>query len=239
MSFVHGSKTRVYTNGRDVTGYFKSATISSAIDTAEATTFGKTAKVYKSGQEDATLSMDGLWDGPVDNQDGSLDEFLNAMFGTPGNLFCLLPGGDGVGNIAYGFQAIKTSWEIDEPTDDIGQVTIEAQAEKASRQRLEVLHALGSEAAAGDGTPLDNTESTDGGGVGYLHVTGMIGSALDVIIQHSADGVTWADLMTFASVTEAGTALRMEVAGTVEAQVRAKWTPTGGAATFFVAFGRL
>ena len=95
-------------------------------------------------------------------------------------------------------------------------------------------------AADWTGTTVDDAASSPDGGVGYLEVselTGVTGAV--VTIQDSPDGSTWADLITFATVTAAPNAQRIEVAGTVDRYLRVVGDVTGaGTITSFVGFAR-
>jgi len=60
-------------------------------------------------------------------------------------------------------------------------------------------------------------------------------------IKHSADNVTYADLITFTDIPGTGrSAQRVVVSGTVNRYLKASWAPTdaGNTAPFFTAFGR-
>lgn len=62
---------------------------------------------------------------------------------------------------------------------------------------------------------VDHGASTSGGGAGYLQIETYAGlTNIIVKIRHSADDVTYADLITFATATAVG-AQRVAVAGTV------------------------
>ena len=56
-------------------------------------------------------------------------------------------------------------------------------------------------------------------------------------VQHSADNVTYADLLTFTDLTAAG-GQRGAATGTVNRYTRLVYTATAGTATFVVGFGR-
>jgi hypothetical protein len=94
----------------------------------------------------------------------------------------------------------------------------------------------------------DNGASSANGGVGYLQVTECTGVTNVVAkVRHSADDITYADLITFAAVTPwtppatppAAAAQRSTVAGTVNRHLAASWTFTGaGTITPMVGFSR-
>lgn len=111
-----------------------------------------------------------------------------------------------------------------------------------------ILHALGAETTTGNsqGTDSqDNGASSANGAVGYLQVTSLSGTAatLDAKIRHSADDITYADLITFSQVVQASVraAQRVAVAGTVNRHLACSWTIGGTApsVTFFIGCKRL
>jgi hypothetical protein len=105
-----------------------------------------------------------------------------------------------------------------------------------------ILHALGARTSDGNSEgadSVDNSASSAGGGVAYLHVVAYSGFT-DVVfkVRHSADDVTYADLVTFATVTGT-TAERATTAVTVNRHLAVDWNVTGsGSVTFMVGFKR-
>ena len=106
-----------------------------------------------------------------------------------------------------------------------------------------ILHVLGAETSDGDSegspTSVDNGGSSADGGVGFLHVVAYSGFT-DVVfkIRDSSDDSTYADLITFSTVTGIG-AERATVAGTVDQYLAVSWDVTGsGSVTFMVGFKR-
>ncbi|HXG69516.1 MAG TPA: hypothetical protein VNJ04_02775 [Gemmatimonadaceae bacterium] len=87
------------------------------------------------------------------------------------------------------------------------------------REEGRILHGKTSETAATWNTSsVDNAASSALGGAGYLHVPALtLGgfTSATVKVRHSADNVTFADLLTFAVVTAKPAAERKVVAGTV------------------------
>jgi hypothetical protein len=112
-----------------------------------------------------------------------------------------------------------------------------------------LLQPIATKAAGFDtsGAPVDNGASSLNGGVGYLFMPPplVLGGFTNVVVKvrHSADGVTWADLITFAAVTVAPNAQRITVAGTVNRYLSAQGTLTGAGAgpsfNVLVGFARL
>jgi hypothetical protein len=87
-------------------------------------------------------------------------------------------------------------------------------------------------------TTVDETAATASGGVGHLHVYAFTGTSITIKIQHSTDGSTWADLISFTAATGA-TKQRLTVSGTVNRYVRAIVSAgTYSTCTFAVGFAR-
>ncbi|HXH05854.1 MAG TPA: hypothetical protein VNI83_04615 [Vicinamibacterales bacterium] len=97
-----------------------------------------------------------------------------------------------------------------------------------------LLHPLRTETAASGNTEgaesVDGGAASSGGGAGYLQVQDLtLGGYTSVTIKmrHSADDVTYADLVTFANVTAAKTAQRVAVSGTVQRHLAHSWAFNG------------
>lgn len=111
-----------------------------------------------------------------------------------------------------------------------------------------ILHALGARTATGNSEGADSQDagaSSANGAVGYLQVTAISGTSatIDAKIRHSADDVTYADLITFAQIAVAASrgAEAKTASGTVNRHLAASWTIAGTSpsVTFFVGVKRL
>ncbi|AVX21595.1 hypothetical protein SAMN02745885_01656 [Carboxydocella sporoproducens DSM 16521] len=238
MAFEHGSKAKVYCNGYDLTPCLTSVSVSGELEAVEATTLGSTAKSYVPGLQDATISAEGIHSPAV----GEIEYVVQAALGA-GNesTWCYYPQGDALGARGYGLAAYFTSYEVESPVDDVVSVTAEAQSSKGL-DNIVSLHQLATRTSTGSGGQVDNSAASSNGGVAYLQVTAVSGvsPSATIKIQHSADGITWADLATFAVVTASNNAQRVVVTGTVNRYLRATWTISGTSPsfTFNVAFAR-
>lgn len=239
------NKTVVLLNGYDVSEFLRGAKTSASVDAKEATTFGKSKKVYKAGLGDASADFDALYDqrSALAETHDAIDDILPAALGGPQGIITVVRNGDGFGQVGYGMAADATKYEIAAPVAELVTAAFSVQA--SGRDRIVVLHdALTAAAASGNGTDHDDGALSTGGGVGYLHCLGLStvgGDTLTAKVQHSVDGVTWVDLITFAPVTLPHVGQRIEVAAgvTINRHVRAIWTLSAGAsATFHVAFAR-
>lgn len=236
MAFKHGKGTRVYLNGYDLSAFFRSASLSATKEVAETTTFGDNDKEYVAGLRDATMSLEGLFDGAV----SAVDEVLKAALDAEPSRVTYFPEGDANGNRAYGMQGNVTSHETDSPLDDVVAATAEIQSNVGPESIL-VHHALGAETIDFTSTNFDGVAATTNGGVGYLHVTAYSGfTNVVVTIEDSADGATgWATILTFATITASRVTDRVAIAGTVKRHTRVLINVTGtGSIAIFVGFGR-
>ena len=238
MAFIHGKNTGVLVGGGNLSAFFNEASASQDVETAETTTFGSSAKTYIIGLKDGTMSVSGMFDGAED----SVDEQIEAVLGAEADsVATIAPEGLAIGKTAYSCAARKTSYEISSPVGDVVSTSLSIQAD-GGIDRGVLLGAATAVTASGQGTAQDNAASTSGGGVGYLHVTANTrngGSTFKV--QHSSDNVTWADLVTFTSVSATTTAAEsIAVTGTVNRYLRASHAPGGssGSVTYTMAFAR-
>lgn len=86
-------------------------------DAEEVTTLGKNAKVYKVTLTDATISVEGKWDGAGAS---SVDTVLSGIFGQDAtSTFEYGPGGSAAGDIRYTGECYLTSYE---PSGAVGGV---------------------------------------------------------------------------------------------------------------------
>jgi hypothetical protein len=239
--------------GYDLSQFFNSIQTTESVEEADVTTFPplgtiKTYKDYKPMLSYATMQLGGFFD--VDQSgtthDG-LDDILAAALGPNAGqrLVCALPFGDGFGNQVDAMQADETSYTVTAAAQAMVTAQAQFQSRKNCVESLEVLLPLAAVTAAPtNGADLDAGASYSSllwtGGVAYLHVTAATAlTSATVKVQHSVDGTTWVDLITFAAVTARHTSQRAEFTGTVNRHVRAIVSAlTGTSVTVHVAFGR-
>ncbi len=231
MAFSHGSNARVYVNGYNLSPYLRSATGSAAVDTAETSAFGTSAKTYVVGMRDATVAFEGMFDGSA----SAIDDILSAALGAATfPIVVHMVNGDAEGRVGSGFEAIETTYEVTTATDDVALVSGEAQS-RTGYERIISLHPLTQRSAGGNGTGQDNGALTSVGAVGYLQVTQSTGGTLTAKVQHSVDNSVWVDLITFTNATAIGSQRVATGTGvTVNRYLRSIWTLSAGTATFFI-----
>ena len=239
MAFVHGKNTSVRYHGSDLSSYFNDASMSQDVETAETTAFGDSAKTYITGLKDGTMSMSGMFDGQTDAIDAVLTSTLGA---TAADVATVVPAGlSSTGVATFSAEVRETSYEVSSPVSDVVAANLEVQA-TGGIDRGVLLAGDSTLSASATSSAVNNGSSTSNGGVGYLHVTANTRDGASTFkVQDSADGVTYADLVTFSSVSASATGgERVAVTGTVEQYVQAEAVPGGssGSVTYTMAFAR-
>jgi hypothetical protein len=240
MAFVHGKSAQVLHNEYDLSAYFNDLSASRSVETAETTAFGSSAKTYIVGLSDGTISLSGMFDGAAGAVDAEMTDILGSNSGAVITIST-------AASLALGTRVISatgklTSYEVSAPVGDVVAANAEFQADSGLGNGIS-LHALSAETATGTSSSHDNSASTANGGFGTLHVTANTMNNNTVFkVQHSSDGSTWADLVTFTTVaTTVVTAERVTVAAgtTVNRYLRSSWTASGaGSITFHINFAR-
>lgn len=237
MAFLAGKSTVILFDQYNLSPYFKDAKASSDVGMADVTVFGLGAKAFLPTIRDGKVSLAGFWDGGA----SAVDAILQAAFGAAsGNVLSVTPGADTtIGNRAWLISARQTSYEISAPVADVVSVASAIQVDGGVDAGFSY-HALGTETGTGGFTYTDlGSTSTTNGGVGHLNVTAATNlTGATFKIQDSADHSSWADILTFASVTAVG-AQRVAISGTVRRYVRGILSAlTGDDITFALFFAR-
>ncbi len=240
-TFRHGKNINVYIDEYDFSTYFNDVSASTSVDTAETSAFGTSAKTYVVGHRDGTVSLGGMFEGTAST---GTDQYFASVLGSATKQKVIVAvEGHSNGTGAIMLQADDTSYEVSSAIADIVQASAEFQSTDAV-EHGKILSSGSTVTATGNGTSVDNGASTANGGAGYLSVpVNTRNGNITVKIQHSADDSTYADLVTFTTVTSTSkTSERIEVASgtTVNRYLRVNYTVAGstGSATPVVAFTR-
>ena len=236
MAFKHGKDTKVYVNSSNYSTYFNSADATRTADTAESTTFGNSAKTFIAGEKDGTVSLTGFFDATAD---GVLQPLLG------GADFDLVMGIDGLdtGDYATFSKGNITNYAVSSPVGDIVATSLDVQSDEGMWNGS-VLTASAFTTTAAQGSAQDNTSSTSNGCGAFLIVTSVSGTSPtgDVKIQHSADNVTYVDLITFTQATAATSEVKFVDSGTTINRYIRVYNTIGGSSTptinAIVGFGR-
>ena len=236
MAFKHGKDTKVYVNSSNYSTYFNSADATRTADTAESTTFGNSAKTFIAGEKDGTVSLTGFFDATAD---GVLQPLLG------GADFDLVMGIDGLdtGDYATFSKGNITNYAVSSPVGDIVATSLDVQSDEGMWNGS-VLTASAFTTTAAQGSAQDNSSSTSNGCGAFLIVTSVSGTSPtgDVKIQHSADNVTYVDLITFTQATASTSEVKLVDSGTTINRYIRVYNTIGGSSTptinAIVGFGR-
>jgi len=236
-TFRHGKKTAVLLNGTNMSPFLNEATTTQEIETAETTTYGQDDKTYIVGLSDGTISTSGLFDSSA----GASDAVLSGLIAQEDNTFTVLPEGALAGSRSIIANGQLTSYEISSPVADVVAISAEVQADGGLFHGV-ALNGLQIVSASGVTGSVDNSVATGGGVLANLHVVANTRDGDTTIkVQDSADGNTWADLVTFTNVSASTTAGEsITSTGTVNRYLRAEHTLAGssGSATYHVSVAR-
>jgi hypothetical protein len=166
----------------------------------------------------------------------------NTLGATAADVATVVPAGVSSSGVAtFSAEVRETSYEISSPVGDVVAANVEVQA-TGGIDRGVLLAGDSTLSASATSSAVNNGSSTSNGGVGYLHVTANTRDGASTFkVQDSADGVTYADLVTFTNVSASATGgERVAVTGTVEQYVQAEVVPGGssGSVTYTMAFAR-
>lgn len=203
MSATAGKTAALYSNGVDLSAYFRSGSVAGSASVEDSTTWGPSvaSRAYTPTLLDSTASFGGFFDGSAD----AVDEELHAALGAATDpILAWLPSGDVLAARGYEIVADLTGYEVDDEVDGLVEVAAEVQGN--GWYPVVVLAPKASRSSTLTGTAVDNGAATTNGGTGFLHVFSVsAGDTIDGVIQDSADGSTdWQTICTFAQVTDAG-----------------------------------
>lgn len=231
----HARNTSILVDQYDLSTYLKSVSINGNAAMLDATHFQAAAKVYVPDVVEAKLSAEGFFAVDAVNARAS-EDVLRAALGTETqHILTVSPEGATLGKPSLLLLADETKYDTSFPATNLLMATAEFQASLGLAAGV-IVQALGALTATGNGTSVDNSASSANGGVAHLHVVNVSGTSptLDGKIQHSSDGSTWADLVTFDQVTDV-TSQRITVTGTINRYLRFIRTVGGTSPSFTLA----
>lgn len=211
MSFLPGSSVRVLVDEKEVSSEVSGVSVAFQRAMSEVTVIGQTAGQaaanFVPGLMSGTLTLRGPQ--TVDPTTGLTAEIATAIGVDNAFLMTALPDGVAIGKPALSVIGDPTDYAVDASVTDAVAFSLTAQADESVEMGF-VLAALQAYTAdALTGTAVDRGASpltpTTHGLVGFLHVSAFSGfSGVVVKIQHSSDNVSYADLVTFATVAAVG-----------------------------------
>lgn len=236
MSFLPGHGAKVFVNEVAVAATVSGCTASHSRALSEVTVVADSGARFVPGLKSGTMALRG----PQDTVGQSLHAEIAAAIGTDNTfLATYLPDGDAVGKPAMFALGDPSEWAIDAAVADAVGYTVTAAADESVEMGY-VLHALGARTADANGTSVDRTAayaSTTLGAVAAVHVTAYSGfTSVGLKVQHSTDDSTWADLVSFTSITAVGSQLvRVAPGTTVNRYLRVAVDVTGTGSITFMA----
>jgi hypothetical protein len=237
VSFVHGRHAEVVAADRDLTPYFRDASLSASKDTADATTFRSDWRSHLSGLRSATIDLGGLYESvATDHVRGELTVDLPAVV-TVGS------GGLKPGDRAWLINAHTTSLDLSSPVGDVVAMDWSLQSTDPVFTGVGLKDVTAAVTAAGSGTVVDlGAAATGAPWCLHWHLVAINATNLTLSVQDSADGLTdWQPISGVTSGAQTATgAGRVVGTGNVRRYVRLAWTGTAiTSATFTAAFARI
>lgn len=232
MAFIPSTKSRLLLGDFYLAAYTTDVSLSAMTEMLDTTVLTDTSKQFIPGQDTSTLSLSGHHD---DAAFADLASFKSAV-STP---FTYAPSGLAVGSEVALVNVIDTSFEASAPVAGVVDWSLAAQT-TGPTDFGSSLADLAAVTADTNGTVVDGTAATTGGGVGHLHVTAFSGfSGVVVTIEDSANGSSgWAAIVTFTTVAGV-TGERVAITGTVRRYLRVVFDVTGtGSITAQASFAR-
>jgi hypothetical protein len=136
MAFVHGKNAYIQIDNSagtltSLTSISNEVSYSQSIETAETSVFGTSAKTYITGQNDATISISGLFDATSASViEGTIDALIAGTNASASLVFG--PEGNGTGKKKISCETIVTSYEISASVGDVVSLSVELQRTGAS-----------------------------------------------------------------------------------------------------------
>ena len=131
MAFVHGKNAYIRLDNSsgtltDLSSITNEVSYSQSIDTADTSTYGTNAKTYITGQNDATVSLTGLFDATSATViEGTINALIAGTIASATLEFG--PEGSASGDKKYTMEVIVTSYEIGAPVSDVVSLSVEFQ----------------------------------------------------------------------------------------------------------------
>lgn len=243
MAKRYGNVARIYAGGYDLSGSTSSVDADSAVEAADVTTFGATAKGFIPGQQTGKIKQKTFYD----DTPGAIEPMVAAFRGTPGAVATFWPGGDAAGQPGYG-SAIAEMLDTATIASPVGGATTLEADWSVSGGLEDVVSLLPQTAETGTGAAAFGASSdfgaaTTAGAAAYFHLTAVDAATTvsGLKVQHSSDNTTFVDLLTSGLAGTATGADRQATAATatVNRYTRAAWTITSAKhATLAVAIHR-
>lgn len=233
MTIGIGATAQVVLDGFNVSEFFREFAINGDKMVHDKTVFANNgSRAKQAGLKHGMATGTAFSDDTVNT--GSWD-ILKTRYGSGvSGLYVWGPYGFALGNIAVSLFSEEVGFNPVNVVEDLVKITISAEAKEDALDCGISLHPITPETAFPfTGTGVDNAVATTNGGVASVHVFAIAGAAPNVVyrVQHSSNGSTWLDLVTFSAITAANQSQRIEVAAGTTVNRHLRITITNGGTT--------
>jgi hypothetical protein len=237
MAFKHGRNTVVLYNQYDMTAFLNASDTDASVDNPITTTYSNSGvRRQVVGLQDGKVTFGGYHDTGATHP-----VFTAALGAASAGLLSLFPEGTTIALPVTMLGVRAASYKASEPVDAVVTCTAEFDGDGPMNFGVSLHSIAAAESGTGDSTGVDYGAATTNGGVAHIHVKSITSTPTATVkVQHSSDDVTYADLVTFSSITGV-TSERVEVAAgtTVNRYTReTRSALSGGTITYAVAFAR-
>lgn len=243
MAFVFGTNTRVWMDGRQAACIINEISQEAELDEAEVTTLCSTLKDYIPGLAEVTIELEGYFDTNTADPAATMEALFHSKISSS-EVFPVTfapDGGGDTGDGVYMMNGFIQEYTIENTVDEAAAVEATMRCSSSLARGLIVERGTLARTSTGNagttvGTDvLDNGASTANGGIAVLQVFAVSGTtpSATIVLQHSADNVSYATLGTFSAKTAVdGEYLTIPAGTTVNRYLRASWTISGTTPSF-------
>jgi len=225
MAKESGLNVRLYVEGNDLSGDANSLDgLGYTQEAFDTTTLSQAAVSRISGRADGTVSVSAFYDAASTHISAVATANSGKLPTTDQNV--MVPMGSAVGSESVSFIARQSDYTVSGSTGSPITVSVSYAIDAVAPSFGAMLTAHDDTfSSAGSGTTVDNSASSASGGAGFLQVFSVGSGTVGFKIEHSSNGSSWADLLTFATATTVG-AQRVTCSGTINRYVRITTTGT-------------
>ena len=231
MTRVHGRRTRVWVDGYNLSGDSTNLDVSSDEDPAEVTTFGDERKHYIPGQNDVSVSHDGLFD---DGESVSFTKIVRDRIGSPAVVFA---GNYGTVLGVFGWAGTASPLKAKSVASPLAGA-VSCSAEYAGPM-YPVTMACDEDAVIGTAAVIDTGVQSNVGLVACLQVTGMDVNGTVRLEHATTSGGAYSTLVDFGVISSRTAVLKSSAIGTVRQFLRLALPNSGKFTKGFVSYRRL
>lgn len=246
MARFHGKDARVYLGKRDVSGDLQSIDFSVNMETHDVTSFASNDyREFLPGIGSWEASINGFYESNSGVSSTTIERQFEDILGVSQTegisaLSIYYGDADAVGDTGYiTGNGTLNKFNFPITVADIIKMSGTVQGRGKPGVQAVLLHPLFTDSTTTTGTSFNGTAQSTSGGIGTIHVTAATGTGGDVKIQHSTNGSTWVDLITFTTISNVATCESIYVSGTVYQYLRTLVTPNATSSiTSVIGFSR-